>query len=217
MTNQPFFAEWLNRARPLVGAAMVALPAYLVLLLYAAGSPETTDVGYSPRQPMPYSHQVHVGQLGMDCRYCHTTVEGAAFAAVPPTSVCMNCHKTIAPDLDTVRPLRQSMETGKPVPWVRVHDLPDYVYFDHHAHIGRNVPCAACHGRIDRMERVYQVKTLSMGWCLDCHRDPAPQLRPADSITEMNWFPGEDSRALGQRLMKEHSIAPSTDCSTCHR
>lgn len=153
----------------------------------------------------------------MDCRYCHTTVEGAAFAAVPPTSVCMNCHKGIASDTKTTEPLRQSMATGRSVSWVRVHDLPDYVYFDHRAHVGRGVGCVSCHGRIDHMEQVYQSKTLSMGWCLECHRDPAEQLRPVESVTDMNWRPNENARVLGQRLMKEHSISPSTDCSTCHR
>jgi menaquinone reductase, multiheme cytochrome c subunit len=216
-TTQPPFPEWVNRVRPYVGALLVVTPFYFVFLVYAAGSPETTDVGYSPRQPVPYSHQVHVGKMGMDCRYCHTTVEWAAFAAVPSTSYCMNCHKTIAPDAETLRPLHQSMETGKPVPWVRVHDLPDYVYFDHHAHIQRNVGCVSCHGRVDRMEQVQQVKTLSMGWCLECHRDPASQLRPTKSITDMNWVPEEKADVLGRRLMKEHGIAPSTDCSTCHR
>ncbi len=135
-TSDPVFAEWVNRARPFAGVLLIGGPIYLVFLLYAAGSPETTDVGYSPRQPVPYSHQVHAGQMGLDCRYCHTTVERAAFAAVPPTSVCMNCHNTIAPNADTIKPLQESMKTGKPVPWVRVHDLPDYVYFDHRAHVG---------------------------------------------------------------------------------
>lgn len=216
-TTRPPFPEWLNRVRPYAGAFLLAIPVYLLFLLYAAGSPQTTDVGYSPKQPVAYSHRVHVGQLGMDCRYCHTTVEGAAFAAVPPTSVCMNCHKTIAPDADSIKPLRQSMESGKPVPWVRVHDLPDYVYFDHQAHVGRGVGCVECHGRVDRMDQVYQAKTLSMSWCLDCHRDPAPRLRPLDQVTKMDWLPDEDARKLGQRLMKQHGISPSTDCSTCHR
>jgi menaquinone reductase, multiheme cytochrome c subunit len=216
-STKPLFPEWVNRIRPFVGVLLVIVPAYLVFLLYAFGTPETTDVGYSPRQPVPYSHQVHVGQIGLDCRYCHTTVENAAFAAVPPTSVCMNCHKAIATELESTKPLRESMATGKPVPWVRVHDLPDYVYFDHRAHVGKGVGCVSCHGRIDRMDQVYQVKTLSMGWCLDCHRDPAPHLRPKEFVTDMNWVPEEDARTLGRRLMEENGIAPSTDCSTCHR
>jgi menaquinone reductase, multiheme cytochrome c subunit len=239
--TEPPLPEWVNRIRPFAGAFLLGVPVYLLFLLYAGGSPQTTDVGYSPRQPVPYSHQVHVGQMGMDCRYCHTTVEGAAFAAVPPTSVCMNCHKAIATEAESTALLRQSMETGKPVPWVRVHDLPDYVYFDHHAHVGRGVACVSCHGRIDRMEQVHQVNTLSMGWCLDCHRDPAPNLRPVEFVTRMDWLPGEEkgtvpicrngpegashkwglspfpARELGRRLMEEKHIAPSEDCSTCHR
>jgi menaquinone reductase, multiheme cytochrome c subunit len=215
--TEPPFPPWVNRARPYAGGLLLGAPVYFVFLLYAGGSPQTTDVGYSPRQPVAYSHQVHVGQLGLDCRYCHTTAEGAAFGAVPPTSVCMNCHATIGSELETIKPLRVSMKTGKPVPWVRVHDLPDYVYFDHRAHVGRGVGCVSCHGRIDRMGQVYQVKTLSMGWCLDCHRDPAPQLRPAEFVTDMNWLPSEDAHTLGRRLMKENHISPSTDCSTCHR
>jgi len=159
----------------LAGAFLAGVPVYLVFLLYAAGAPRTTDVGYSPRQPVAYSHQVHAGRMGLECRYCHTTVETAAFAAVPPTSVCMNCHKALAPDAETVKPLGRSMETGHAVPWIRVHDLPDYVYFDHRAHVGRGVGCVSCHGRVDRMEQVYQVETLSMGWCLDCHRKPEIQ------------------------------------------
>jgi hypothetical protein len=215
--TEPLFPKWVNRARPLAGAFLLGAPVYVVFLLYSFGTPQTTDVGYSPKQPVAYSHQVHVGKLGMDCRYCHTTVEKAAFAAVPPTSVCMNCHKTIAASADSIKPLRESMDTGKPVPWVRVHDLPDYVYFDHRAHIGRGVGCVECHDRIDRMEQVYQAKTLSMGWCLECHRDPAPHLQPLESVTDMKWLPGEDARRLGERLMKENHILPSTDCSTCHR
>jgi hypothetical protein len=188
-------------------------------------------VGYSPEQPVPFSHQVHAGQMGLDCRYCHTTVERAAFAAVPPTAVCMNCHRTITRDGNNlvrqsaaVELLRQSVETGDPVRWVRVHDLPDYVYFDHSAHVARGVSCVACHGRIDTMEQVYQVETLSMGWCLDCHRDPAPHLRPVEHVTDLGWdltqdvgITEKDARELGGRLMREGGISPSVDCSTCHR
>ncbi|HLA84792.1 MAG TPA: cytochrome c3 family protein, partial [Thermoguttaceae bacterium] len=190
---------------------------YFVVLVLFAVSPKTTRLHYRPVQPVPYSHALHVGKLGMDCRYCHTTVETAAFAAVPPTSVCMNCHRGVTPDTEPMKPVRESEATGRPIRWVRVHDLPDYVYFDHRAHVGRGVGCVACHDRVDRMERVYQAKTLSMGWCLDCHRDPAPYLRPVEFVTNMGWTPDEDARALGRRLMEEMNISPSTDCSTCHR
>jgi hypothetical protein len=216
-TAKLLFPEWVNRARLVVGVPLAGVPLYLLFLLYFAGAPSTTDVGYAPEQPVPYSHLVHAGQMGLDCRYCHTTVETAAFAAVPPTSVCMNCHRTIAPDVKNMEPVRQSAQSGGPIPWVRVHDLPDFVYFDHRAHVGRGVGCVSCHGRIDGMERVYQVKTLSMGFCLECHRDPAPQLRPLAQVTNLGWTADEDPRQLGQRLMAEMSISPSTDCSTCHR
>ena len=223
-TGKPLFPAWTNRLGPLVGVLVLGGPVYAVLLLYYGGSPRTTDVGYAPVQPLPFSHEVHAGQMGLDCRYCHTTVETAAFAAVPPTSVCLNCHRNIGPEVEELAPIRQSDQSGKSVPWVRVHDLPDYVYFDHSAHVCRGVSCVSCHGRIDRMERVYQAETLSMGWCLDCHRDPAPHLRPQQYVTQLGWNLAEDptiqekdARSLGERLLHQHRIAPSTDCSTCHR
>jgi menaquinone reductase, multiheme cytochrome c subunit len=129
----------------------------------------------------------------------------------------MNCHATITPDSEKLKPLRESMKSGNSVPWVRVHDLPDYVYFDHRAHVGQGVSCFNCHGRIDRMEQVHQVETLSMGWCLDCHRNPAPNLRPREYVTDPSWTAGKDQAELGERLMQEYKISPSTDCSACHR
>jgi uncharacterized protein YlaI len=209
--------QWVDRARPLAGAILLIAPAYLLTLLYYGGSPQTTNVGYAPEQPVFYSHALHVGQLGLDCRYCHNTVETAAHAAVPPTSVCMNCHSRIATDSSRLLPVRQSAADGSAIRWLRVHDLPDYVYFDHSAHVTRGVGCVECHGRVDKMERVTQVEPLSMSWCLDCHRDPAPRLRPRDQVTNMAWEPAEDRRLLGKRLAAENNIHPSTDCSTCHR
>ncbi len=166
---------------------------------------------------MPYSHALHAGELGIDCRYCHNTVERAAYAAVPPTATCMNCHATIATDSDKLVLIRQSAASGAPIHWQKVHDLPDYVYFNHSAHVARGVGCVSCHGRVDKMERVYQAEKLSMGWCLDCHRDPEQHLRPQQYITDMTWVPAEDQAVLGARLRKENDINPSTDCSTCHR
>jgi len=213
----PLLPAWVDRARPLFGAALVAVPAYLVALGYYAGSPRTTDVGYRPEQPVAYSHALHAGELGIDCRYCHNTVESAAFAAIPPTATCMNCHERIAPDSDKLAPARRSMATGEPIRWVKVHDLPEYVYFDHRAHVARGVGCVACHGRVDAMEAVEQVETLSMGWCLDCHRRPEPNLRPLEFVADMTWTPGEDPIELGRRLARAYDIHPRTDCSTCHR
>lgn len=217
MMNGPIFPPWVDRLRPLVGAALVIVPLYVVGVVYYGGSPQTTDVGYSPVQPVPFSHALHAGDLGLDCRYCHTTVEKAATAAVPPTATCMNCHTHIAPQSPLLLPVRESAASGKPVRWVRVHDLPDYVYFDHSAHVSRGVSCVSCHGRVDRMDQVHQVETLSMGWCLECHRDPAQHLRRADLVTRLDWVPGEDRAAWGEPIREKYSIHPSTDCSTCHR
>jgi len=139
------------------------------------GSPSYTDVGYAPVQPVPYSHELHVGELGIDCRYCHVSVETSPVANIPPTQTCMNCHTAIRPESTKLEPIRQSNRTGMPVDWIRVHDLPDYVYFNHSAHVRRGVSCVECHGRIDRMEEVYQDQPLSMGWCLDCHREKEVQ------------------------------------------
>jgi menaquinone reductase, multiheme cytochrome c subunit len=174
-------------------------------------------VGYSPQQPVPYSHAMHVGQLGMDCRYCHNTVEISARASIPPTQTCMNCHHAILADSAKILPLKESYATGMPMEWVRVHDLPDFAYFDHHAHVRRGVGCVSCHQRIDKMEQVYQAEVLSMRWCLDCHRDPEPKLRPQEYITSMAWSAGTEQATLGRRLRVENNINPSTDCSTCHR
>lgn len=211
------FPKWIDRARPLVGFLLLGAPLYLVVLLYYGGNPRTTDVGYMPVQPVPYSHALHVGQLGIDCRYCHSTVEVAAQAAIPPTQTCMNCHAKIRTQSPKLLPVRESYATGLPVRWKRVHDLPDFVFFNHSAHVSRGVGCVECHGRVDKMEVVYQQEPLSMAWCLDCHRDPDPRLRPREHVTELDWAPDGDRRTLGSRLRLENAINPSTDCSTCHR
>ncbi len=213
----PVFPQWIDRARPLASVVLAIVPVYVIGVVYYGGSPKTTDVGYMPDQPVPFSHALHAGELGLDCRYCHTTVDKAAFAAVPPTSVCMNCHERIAPDSPLLLPVRESWASGDPIPWVKVHDLPDFVYFDHSAHVARGVSCVSCHGRVDKMDRVRQVETLSMSWCLDCHRNPEAHLRPAEFVTDLDWQPGEDQAILGERLRLENNIKPSTDCSTCHR
>jgi hypothetical protein len=208
---------WIDRLRPLAGIALFVVPTYVICIVYYAGSPQTTDGGYSPKQPVPYSHALHAGDLGIDCRYCHTTVDDAAFAALPPTSVCMNCHKLIASNSPKLAPVRESAASGNPVHWVQVHDLPNYAYFDHSAHVTRGVGCVSCHGRVDTMEQVSQVERLSMGWCLECHRNPEPHLRPREFVTRMDWTPNESPEILGAKLRKQYNINPSTDCSTCHR
>jgi len=211
------FPRWTNVLRPVLAVALVVVPAYVVVLLAYGASPRTTNVGYQPVQPVPYSHALHAGQLGIDCRYCHNTVEVAAHAALPPTQTCMNCHARIRTTSPKLLPVRESYATGLPIPWVRVHDLPDYVYFNHSAHVRRGVGCVECHGRVDTMEVVTQVHRLSMGWCLDCHRHPEPHLRPPDMVTKMDWVPPGDPETYGRQLRQANNINPSTQCWTCHR
>lgn len=211
------FPRWTNKLKQALGAGLLLGPVYIVLIFWFGASPKTLAVGYAPEQPVPFSHARHAGELGLDCRYCHTTVEKAARAAIPQTSICMNCHKQILKDDDRLQPVRDSAASGEPIHWVRVHDLPDYVYFDHSVHVNRGVGCKSCHGRIDQMDRVAQHEPLSMGWCLNCHRNPAQYLRPYDQITSMTWAPAEEQVDLGLRIQQENHIKPSESCSTCHR
>lgn len=215
----PLFPLWVDRAKPLLAVGAVIAPLYILGMLYYATPVVTSSKNYSPEQPVPFSHAVHAGQLGMDCRYCHTTVEDAAFAAVPPTATCMNCHAKIAPDSNKLLAVKESYATGESIPWQKIHDLPDFVYFNHSAHVTRGVSCVSCHGRIDQMEQVYQAKSLTMAWCLECHRNPDPHLRPPELVTDLAWEPTDEAKhkATVERLKAEYNINPSTDCSTCHR
>ena len=203
--------------KPLVGIGAVASVLYLLAILYYGGSPHTWRVGYSPEQPVAFSHALHAGELGMDCRYCHTTVENAAFAAIPPSATCMNCHKNIAPESRKLLQVRETFASGDAVPWIKVHNLPDYVYFDHSAHVTRGVSCVTCHGRVDQMEQVYHAKPLTMAWCLECHRDPDPHLRPPEFVTDLDWVPEKDAVETGRSVREELNINPPVSCSTCHR
>jgi hypothetical protein len=217
---QPFvFPRWANKTVRIFGAVALVAPVYLTALVWYGASPKTTDVGYAPEQPVPYSHALHAGELGLDCRYCHTTVENAAFAAVPPTETCMNCHQRVKTRSPRLEPLRASAATGNSLEWTKVHDLPDYVYFDHSVHVSKGVGCVECHGRIDTMEVVYQHETLSMGWCLNCHREPDTHLREPAQVTNMAYEPpeGETKLAHGHKLREDSNINPPLDCSTCHR
>ena len=214
------FPRWSNALLPAVGAVGLVVPLYVVFVVAYGFSPLTTDVGYQPIQPVPFSHALHAGELGLDCRYCHNTVERAPKAAVPPTQTCFNCHTQIHKDSPKLDPLWESYETGMPVEWIRVHDLPDFSYFDHSAHITRGVSCVECHGRIDKMEVVTQHERLTMGWCLSCHRDPEPHLRDPNLVTDLGWgfdFDEDQRRDEGRKWLQINRIAPSQDCSTCHR
>lgn len=214
------FPKWSNMLLPTALAVGPLVPLYVIFVVAYGFSPQTTDVGYQPLQPVPYSHELHAGQLGIDCRYCHNTVEYADRAAIPPTQTCMNCHVQIHKDSPKLKPLMESYATGKPVLWTRVHDLPDFAYFSHSAHVTRGVSCVECHGRIDKMETVYQDQPLSMSWCLECHRNPDAHLRDPNLVTQLGW--GFDrtmaDRVRDGKVWREiNNLEPSQDCSTCHR
>jgi len=190
----------------------------LVWLLYETDrSPWITDQYVARRQPIQFSHERHVGGNGIDCRYCHTSVEISSFAGIPPTKTCMNCHSQIFSNSDFLEPVRASYRDGRSISWNRVHDLPDFVYFDHSIHIHKGVGCSTCHGPIDRMPLVWKASSLQMEWCLDCHRHPERFVRPRQAVFDMDYVVPSDQIALGTRLMTEYHIQRLTSCSTCHR
>jgi NAD-dependent SIR2 family protein deacetylase len=179
-----------------------------------------TGVNDPIEQPVPYSHALHVGGLGMDCRYCHATVEKSSTADIPSTETCMSCHSQVATDRPTLQLVRDSYQNGQPISWNRVNNVPDFVYFNHEAHVAKGVGCETCHGRVDTMNVVYKAETLHMEWCLQCHRNPADYIRPRANVFDMGYQPQEDQRALGEQLVSEYQIASAaqlTNCSVCHR
>ena len=174
-------------------------------------------------QPVQFSHKHHVSDDGIDCRYCHTSVEESAFAGIPPTHTCMTCHSQIWADSPLIQPVRQSYTDGKPIEWVRVHDRPDFVYFNHSIHVKKGVGCVTCHGQVDEMPLTWQAETMTMDWCVDCHREPQRHLRPREEVFNMEWQPPKGKQAqlaLAQSLAQEYHIrSPEqlTNCSMCHR
>ncbi len=179
-----------------------------------------TQANVPREQPVQFSHKHHVGDEGIDCRYCHTSVESAAFAGIPPTKTCMNCHSQIFANSPYLEPVRESWRTDKPIKWTRVHDLPDFVYFNHSIHVKKGVGCATCHGRVDQMPLMYQAESLQMEWCLACHREPARFVRPRDKVFDMEWQPPSNQLEAGRKLVEENKIREPnvlTSCNTCHR
>lgn len=211
------FPEWTNKIPTIFLAFVVISIVFIVGFFWYFASPEYTDVGYRPEQPVPYSHKLHAGDLGMDCRYCHTSVEVSAKANVPPTQTCMNCHTLILNESEKLLPVRESWGTKMPIEWIRVHKIADYAYFNHNAHINVGVGCYSCHGNVAEMEKVIQVEPLSMGWCLDCHRNPNKYLRPIEEVTNMAWIPPENYLESVKIYIEDRNIAPPVDCSGCHR
>jgi hypothetical protein len=197
--------------------ALFLVVAALWALLEINRSTYVTRAGEAREQPVPFSHAHHVGGIGIDCRYCHTTVEFAATAGIPSTKTCMNCHTQIWSDSPTLEPVRESFRTDRSIEWVRVHDLPDFVYFDHSAHVNKGVGCSTCHGRVDRMPLMWQEASLQMEWCLECHRHPERYLRPRSEVFNVAYEPPADQLELGRQLKAEYHVQTRTGCSTCHR
>lgn len=213
---QIFHRSTNTLARVSIFGAIFFVAALLTVFFVLDRSAYNTGEGVILKQPVPFSHDHHVRGLGLDCRYCHTTVEKQAFAGMPPTATCMNCHKQIWRDADLLAPIRTSLESGRPIRWERVYDLPDFVYFDHSIHVAKGIGCASCHGRVDQMPLMMQAVSLQMIWCLECHRHPERFVRPREAVFDMTWK-AEDQAALGSSLVSEYGIRSKTSCSTCHR
>ena len=235
-----FFPRWTNILPLKIAICLGALGTVVVAGFAYYATPKALRVGYQPSQPIPYDHDLHVNQLGLDCRYCHSFVEHSGHANVPSSSVCWNCHRHVRKDSPKLEPLRRAMDPeyegydGEPVRWVRVHKTPDYVYFDHSAHVNRGVSCVSCHGQVNNMKVVYHAESLSMGFCLNCHREPESHLRPLEEVFNLDYnaeeylekheiigLDGETrirtQQEFGLLLKEQWNIKPKESCTTCHR
>ena len=200
------------------GVFIVAGALWLGLTLMR--SPYVNGAGVTRQQPVPFSHKHHVKGLGIDCRHCHTSVEESAFAGLPATKTCYTCHSQVWGDAPMLEPVRTSFRDDRSIEWTRVHDLPDFAYFNHSIHVAKGVGCVSCHGQVDEMPLMRQQNSLQMEWCLDCHRHPAENIRPKEEVFNMNWQPPDDPAErvlLAQRLVAEYGVRSVTDCSACHR
>ncbi|MBI2945720.1 MAG: cytochrome c3 family protein [Candidatus Wallbacteria bacterium] len=215
--SQIFHPSFNTLSRASIFGAVFFVAGAVLLAGAIARSAYMTDAYVVREQPVPFSHKHHVGDIGLDCRYCHTSVETGSFAGIPPTKTCMNCHSQIWQDSEMLEPVRASYRNDKPLTWTRVHDLPDYVFFDHGIHVKKGVGCSTCHGRVDQMPLMWKEKSLLMEWCVDCHRDPARYVREPSKVFDMEWAPPRDQAAAGKKLVAENKIRSLTSCSTCHR
>ena len=186
-------------------------------ILQIGRSPYVTRAHETREQPVPFSHKHHVSGLGLDCRYCHTSVENSAFAGIPPTKTCMTCHSQIWEDSPMLKPVRESYRTGQSIEWNRLHDLADFVYFNHSIHVNKGVGCDTCHGQVDQMPLMWKEETLQMEWCLECHREPERFVRPREEVFNYEWVPPVDQVTLGQELVKKYDIQRLDNCAVCHR
>lgn len=213
------FKESINELPRTILIAILVIGATAVIAFYYYATPKYTRVGFAPAQPVAFDHSLHAGQLGLDCRYCHSNVERSGHANVPATSTCMNCHNQIRTDSPALELVRRSYETGEAIPWVRVHQIPDFVNFNHSVHVNRGVSCYDCHGQVNEMQVVRHDRPLSMAFCLECHRHPEKYIRPHDQIFNLNWRPEsiEEQLQRGMEAVKGHHIQAPVTCSGCHQ
>lgn len=204
-------------SRVSIFGGLFILAGLLALIAELDRTPWVTEAHVAREQPIQFSHERHVAGNGIDCRYCHTAVEDSSFAGIPPTKTCMNCHSEIFSSSPFLAPIRDSFANNKPLQWTRVHDLPDFVYFNHSIHVNKGVGCTTCHGQVDRMPLMMQEASLKMEWCLDCHRNPEKYVRPRDQVFSVDYKAPSNQDELGARLVKEYDIKKLTSCSTCHR
>jgi hypothetical protein len=204
-------------ARISIFGGLFFMGAILWMVTEVNRSPYVTQAGIARDQPIPFSHAHHVADVGIDCRYCHSTVEDSAFAGIPPTATCMNCHSQLFADSPVLEPVRKSFREDEAIIWTRVHDLPDFVYFNHSIHVNKGMACVVCHGPVDKMALIWQETSLQMEWCLDCHRNPEKYIRPREAVFATNWVAPTDEPDFAEKLMQSLDVNPSTDCSTCHR
>jgi hypothetical protein len=207
------FPKWANQLAPKLGLIAVLAGTVAMAGVTYYLTPKYTRVGYQPKQPVAFSHKVHNEQLGIDCRYCHNNVDKSWFSNIPAASTCMNCHSLVLKDDPRLALVRESYNSGKPIPWVQVHKVPDYVYFNHSVHVNRGISCVHCHGEVNQMDEVQHAKPLSMSFCLDCHRAPDQKIRPVDLVTQLDWKGQVD----GKQLVHDWKVQPGQSCSTCHR
>lgn len=213
----PRSANWASKASIL--AVLIVAASVLGVLLNINRTHFVNQVNVPLDQPVPFSHKHHVTGMGIDCRYCHTTVETSAFAGIPPTETCMTCHSQIWTDAPILEPVRASFRDNTPIAWNRVHDLPDFVYFNHSIHISQGIGCQTCHGQVDQMPLTWKANSLNMEWCLECHKNPSQFIRPRDQVFNMNYEPPADQESLGKQLVAEYQVETRqlTNCSICHR
>ncbi len=219
--SQVFHRSMNTVARVVIIGAVLFAASFVGVVYAVFRSPYTTGQNVTVNQPVQFSHEHHTNALGIDCRYCHTGTEQSWYGGVPPTETCMSCHSQIWRDSKMLEPVRDSLRKNEPIRWNLVHDLPDYVYFNHSVHVNKGVGCASCHGKVNQMPLIYRASPLTMEWCLNCHRNPEKYLRPQEEIYNMNWTAGSDAKqvALGLDLIKKNHVPVHrlSDCSTCHR